>query len=618
MSRLRARDNTFSVSLFPFLAVLLCTMGALILLLIIISRTARAQAKQSLDSEDAVVATQDLEAERELLELRIDQLTEQRTKTQEDLRRRQLELGHLETEAQRMRAQLDELIATKQDLDKNQSLSAQARTELEFELSRKQGEIARKRIELDQLRRTQAGNAPSYAVVPYAGPNGTNRPPIYIECRADAIILQPEGIHLTEHDFEGPLGPGNPLAAAMRATREHMARGRRSSEGETGEPYPMLLVRPDGIDAYWVAREALQSWGTDFGYELVDADWDLAYRDRDPELAREVTQAVEVAREQQRLLAQMAPRTFGRSARVFRANPSGGGVISDGSGGRGGTRGAVAGRGSRGERGGFGSGGSAGHESYGSGGEGPLPPEEPLGGGGLAQSAGHGYGGGEITTNPYADEGQYDAVASGQASGGGGQPSQYGQPGQIAQFGQQGSSAMAMAGQPGTPGSPANHSPLDTAGSRRNATGSPSLEYREGSQVRSVAERRGKNWGVPEAARGATPVTRPILLQCRSESISILSSDGRSRPVSVIAFGPSTEESVDPLIAAVWKQIETWGIAGSGMYWHPILVLDVQPGGQQRASDLEALLSDSGITVQRRGSGLVAEAPAWQTANPIR
>ena len=57
----------------------------------------------------------------------------------------------------------------------------------------------------------------SYSVVPYDGPNGTRRRPIYIECLADAVVLQPEGVRLSEADFEGPLGPGNPLAAALRA-----------------------------------------------------------------------------------------------------------------------------------------------------------------------------------------------------------------------------------------------------------------------------------------------------------------------------------------------------------------------------------------------------------------
>ena len=88
--------------------------------------------------------------------------------------------------------------------------------------------------------------AARYAVVPYEGPNQTHRRPIYIECRDDAVVLQPERIGLTDSDFEGPLGPGNPLAAALRAAREYML-AQRDFDPQVGEPYPLLLVRPEGI-----------------------------------------------------------------------------------------------------------------------------------------------------------------------------------------------------------------------------------------------------------------------------------------------------------------------------------------------------------------------------------
>src|SRR3712207_8487682 len=45
---------------------------------------------------------------------------------------------------------------------------------------------------------------------------------IYIECLGDRLILQPEGVEFTRSDFEGSLGPGNPLAAAVRAAREYL------------------------------------------------------------------------------------------------------------------------------------------------------------------------------------------------------------------------------------------------------------------------------------------------------------------------------------------------------------------------------------------------------------
>ncbi len=130
-----------------------------------------------------------------------------------------------------------------------------------------------------RLRKDAADRPRSYAVVPYEGPNQTRRRPIYLECRADAVVMQPEGIRLTEADFEGPMGPGNPLAAALRAAREHLL-AERQFDPQAGEPYPLLLVRPEGIGAYYAAREAMKSWGCDFGYELIGDDWKLAYPPR--------------------------------------------------------------------------------------------------------------------------------------------------------------------------------------------------------------------------------------------------------------------------------------------------------------------------------------------------
>ncbi len=146
-------------------------------------------------------------------------------------------------------------------------------------------------------------------MVPYEGPNQTHRRPIYLECRADAVVLQPEGIELTEADFEGPLGPGNPLAAALRAAREYML-AQRDFDPQAGEPYPMLLVRPEGISAYYAARAAMKSWGGDFGYELVGDDWKLAYPPPDPRLADVVRQAIASARVSQARLIAAAPRQY--------------------------------------------------------------------------------------------------------------------------------------------------------------------------------------------------------------------------------------------------------------------------------------------------------------------
>ena len=53
MSRHRPVDNSATVSLFPFLAVLLCTMGALLVVLVAVSRSARETALRRAEAAEA-------------------------------------------------------------------------------------------------------------------------------------------------------------------------------------------------------------------------------------------------------------------------------------------------------------------------------------------------------------------------------------------------------------------------------------------------------------------------------------------------------------------------------------------------------------------------------------
>ena len=118
--------------------------------------------------------------------------------------------------------------------------------------------------------------------MPYQGPNGTRRRPIYIECRQSGIIIQPEGIVFGPQDFNGSVG--------ARETRWTPPCGRFASTGRglegdaaQGEPYPLLIVRPDGAVAYSMARAAMAGWDDEFGYELVDDETELAFPPGDPE-----------------------------------------------------------------------------------------------------------------------------------------------------------------------------------------------------------------------------------------------------------------------------------------------------------------------------------------------
>ena len=130
---------------------------------------------------------------------------------------------------------------------------------------------------------------------------------------------------LRQHDFVGLLGPGNPLDASLRAIREHMTRTRGES---AGEPYPLLIVRPDGAESYALARAAMRAWDDEFGYELVDHKMPLEFFEPDPALRQMINKAVKDARSRQSILAAAMPSKFGKDSEVgFVASPGRGGFV---------------------------------------------------------------------------------------------------------------------------------------------------------------------------------------------------------------------------------------------------------------------------------------------------
>ena len=227
-----------------------------------------------------------------------------------------------------MREKFSVLEKTVADLDKLDSDDNRQRSEQVEELNKLRAKIDAAKKQVTEAQLDAASRKKSYAIVPYEGPNQTYRRPIYLECRADAVVLQPEGIEFLETDFEGPLGPGNPLAAALRAVREYLLANHGFDPQRDGEPYPLLLVRPDGISAYYAARAAMTSWATEFGYELIEADWKLAYQPPDVQLAKVVQEVLVSARARQQRLIAAAPGAYSKKPKAtYRASPSRGGSV---------------------------------------------------------------------------------------------------------------------------------------------------------------------------------------------------------------------------------------------------------------------------------------------------
>jgi hypothetical protein len=57
---------------------------------------------------------------------------------------------------------------------------------------------------------------------------------------------------------------------------------------------------------------------------------------------------------------------------------------------------------------------------------------------------------------------------------------------------------------------------------------------------------------------------------------------------------------MDPFVSAVWRRMESWGIAAENGYWKPVLRVTVAPGAEARFEELKTLLEGSGLIVERR------------------
>lgn len=539
----RARRHTgWSLPLFPFLAVLVCTMGSLLVVLVVLARQAKIQAARAATAE-AAARQSELATAHGMARWRIAELVQSRDRAQAELAHRRLELGHLENHIGQLQHQVEKLQAELEALAHNDSQSAQNQEELEANRNALEQQVARAQRELEEAQRALRQRRKSYAVVPYEGPSGTHRRPIYIECRSDRIALQPEGVVLVESDFEEPPEPGNALDRALRAAREALLAQNAIRGDGSDEPYPLLLVRPDGIAAYYAARAAMRSWKSEVGYELVGEDWELAFPAPDSRVAQAMREAVLQARaerSQRAVLAAMA--AAGPSGVSYRAAP-GGGLIRE-EGGK------------------------------------PLDGKGPGVG---AAAGGLKNGPGRSNSDPPA------ALPSARHWAAPPTPS-----------------TASSAPQP-----PSRQSPLRPGEwlpqerpnrAESDAPLAASSDVSTPARTKRLADHRGENWGLPNAAKSSVGITRPILVHCYADRLEILP-EVNSRSARVVLLPERTEEAVDELVSAVWEHMKQWGIAGRGMYWKPVLKVFVAVGAEARFAELRILLDGSGLEIQRHEAG---------------
>ena len=540
MRRTRIRQDDDSVSLFPFLAVLICTMGSLIVLLVLVMQQARVYAatvaEQEQGADAAAIEVQRAQQERDEYLWRQEVLEQQRTQITQQLSNQRLELSHLEDHIYRLEQQWKQLQAEARAL---QASGGTQEADIESQQARLRQileTIEQTKQQLQQAEAEAARRKQAFAIIPYEGPNGTKRRPIYIECTGDAVILRPENIALTASDFEGPLGPGNPLDAALRAIREYYFQNGQIQQH--GEPYPLLLVRPDGAYSYSTARSAMSTWDDEFGYELIDADMTLDFPLPDLALADLLQKRIEDARRRQAILAAAMPSRF----------PGDGGLTASRHGG--------------------------------------FTPRRPLGDDleGFGEVGGGGFGG---------QAGGFGEHTPGHASGGSNSEPQVTQtaPGNRPNHSAAGSPAAPNQAGPAAGGNPDNGSP-------GGAHGQPSSQA--GGAPSSLANKRGVNWALPNVAAGATGITRPIHIVCDANQLTLLPERGDNAPLQSVIVDGSLAGEIDGFVSLIWKRVESWGIAVVGGYWKPVIHCNVTARGEARFAELQTLLENSGLEVRRQ------------------
>ncbi|MFN0054150.1 MAG: hypothetical protein ACKV0T_18380 [Planctomycetales bacterium] len=326
MSR-RSNKSESAVSLFPFLAVLMCTMGALILLLIAMSNKIRQQAierelaerqqVQPLPPEPpptAVPQEPDLESAEEeragALAAREARRAEREAEWERNLAatrraRDEAQQGTDQQQRQFARAQrkLKELQARRARAAEESDATQQARVaalaaEQNLKATEQQlvSQISATRRNLDLTERKQATAGNQFALIPYDGTSGTVRRPIYIECTDQGYRFLGEDVTLGPRELDGFFdSPGyNPLLSGTQALLRYWNVKHKALGNREPEPYVLLIVRPNGSVAYHLARALLAPVGAHFGYELVDDGVELAKPESDPEARATLQDAIDV------------------------------------------------------------------------------------------------------------------------------------------------------------------------------------------------------------------------------------------------------------------------------------------------------------------------------------
>lgn len=654
MSKRSRHGNDYAPSTFPFLAVLLCVIGALILLLVINVTNSRASAKKQVESELSEAIEQAKEQSDYLVSIS-EELNARREQIKRQIELRRSELTRTEDHIKRLEEQLKEAMARLQSLDDPASSKLDAKDK-QSRIEQLKAQIELEKQKLAEKIEKRKEQTPAFSIIPYEGVNRTTRRPVYLECIDQGVVIQPEGILISMEDLGPPHGPGNPLDAALRVLR-NAYQARDADYGITIPPYPLLIVRPEGIHSYALARAAMSGWDDQFGYELIDAQMEMAYPDGIPELKTELTKTLAVAKDRQRALVAALPARYSRNPFATKTQDTWDSIDSESS------SGAASSSGARGTN----SNGAeankqlANDANSASARRWEMIQQLPAGSviSGSPQAAGdlnslaladrspnapansptdsHGVLQGDSQGDSFGKSSEQiarqatDGFASGSSeeSGSSSAEAQGTQSEGSLMASNSGSRSSANRFSSATSGSSAGSASLgqtaedaqmesaikeqamkdagakDLKNSQRSASeqkSSPRSSAQKSSasdsELKPISLTAGKDWATTRMDNKSTPVSRPIRIIVLKDRWLMCREGQDWKYDSEIPLEQGPQAASEELQSAIRDRVESWGLSLPGGYWVPSLTVQAASDAQQSVQRLQRLLEGSGVVIR--------------------
>jgi len=654
MSKRSRHGNDYAPSTFPFLAVLLCVIGALILLLVINVTNSRASAKKQVESELSEAIEQAKEQSDYLVSIS-EELNARREQVKRQIELRRSELTRTEDHIKRLEEQLKEAMARLQSLDDPASSKLDAKDK-QSRIEQLKAQIELEKQKLAEKIEKRKDQTPAFSIIPYEGANRTTRRPVYLECIDQGVVIQPEGILISMEDLGPPHGPGNPLDAALRVLR-NAYQARDADYGITIPPYPLLIVRPEGIHSYALARAAMSGWDDQFGYELIDAQMEMAYPDGIPELKTELTKTLAVAKDRQRALVAALPARYSRNPFATKTQDTWDSIDSESS------SGAASSSGARGTN----SNGAEANKHLTNDANSAssrrwemiqqLPPGSVISGN--PQAAGdlnslaladrspnapansptdsHGVLQGDSQGDSFGKSSEQiarqatDGFASGSSeeSGSSSAEAQGTQSEGSLMASNSGSRSSANRFSSATSGSSAGSASLgqtaedaqmesaikeqamkdagakDPKNSQRSASeqkSSPRSSAQKSSasdsELKPISLTAGKDWATTRMDNKSTPVSRPIRIIVLKDRWLMCREGQDWKYDSEIPLEQGPQAASEELQRAIRDRVESWGLSLPGGYWVPSLTVQAASDAQQSVQRLQRLLEGSGVVIR--------------------